>query len=469
MNNQEHVTQLEQFRQQVYQNFTKRADAMMDLIDALSSNTSARTVVELSLNPCFRRDYSSLFKAIDECQIESSRIAKLAKAHLPRPEQRAFWLFGVDVTPQERRFARTLKDRGFVYKPNTLKGNKPVTIGHQYSSVVCLPEKDAEQTAPWVIPCSTRRVKGSEDKEMVGAKQMADLLADPQMPFHGQLCVEVGDASYSKPAYLAANRRYTNLVSIVRARSNRTFYRQPDETKTSDSQGHPTWFGKAFVLPEPETWHDPDETFTTTHVSRRGRKYRVEIQAWQDMLMRGKQKPHPIPMQRYPFTLVRVCLYNEQGKLAFQRPLWLIVVGERRHELSLADIYPVYCQRFDLEHFFRFGKQRLLLDKFQTPETVHEETWWQLVHLAYLQLWVARTSAQCLPRPWERHLPVVKTGQISPAFVQRDFARIIRQLGTPAHSPKPRGIPPGRRKGMSLTPRKRRKVLRKSEARPIFT
>jgi len=90
MKSQEHVTQLEQFRQQVYQNFNKRADALMDLIDALSSNTSARTVVELSLNPCFRRDYSSLFKAIDECQIESSRIAKLAKAHLPRPEQRAF-------------------------------------------------------------------------------------------------------------------------------------------------------------------------------------------------------------------------------------------------------------------------------------------------------------------------------------------------------------------------------------------
>ncbi len=151
MNNNEHVTQLEQFRQQVYQNFNKRADALMDLIDTLRGNTNARTVVELSLNPCFRRDYSSLFKAIDECQIESSRIPKLVKPHLPRPEQRAFWLFGVDVTPKERRFAPTLKDRGFVYKPNILKGNKPVTIGHQYSSVVCLPEKEAIPT--WSALC----------------------------------------------------------------------------------------------------------------------------------------------------------------------------------------------------------------------------------------------------------------------------------------------------------------------------
>lgn len=49
MNHNEHVTHLKQFRQQVYQNFNKRADTLMDLLDALSSNTSAQTVVELSL------------------------------------------------------------------------------------------------------------------------------------------------------------------------------------------------------------------------------------------------------------------------------------------------------------------------------------------------------------------------------------------------------------------------------------
>ena len=55
-----------------------------------------------------------------------------------------------------------------------------------------------------------------------------------------------------------------------------------------------------------------------------------------------------------------------------------------------------------MEQFFRFTKQNLLLDKFQTPETEHEEHWWQIVLLAYLQLWVAREHASCLPRPWEK-------------------------------------------------------------------
>ena len=440
----------------------------MDLIDALSSNTSAQSVVELSLNSCFSRDYTSLFKAIEECQAKVFDVVRSSEVDFPQPKERSFWLLGIDVTPQERRFAPTLEDRGFVYQPNTLKGNKPVTIGHQYSSVVLLPEKESERASAWVIPLSNQRVKTWEDKEMVGAEQVRSLLAEEHLPFHDELCVEVGDTSYSKPVYLAANRPFSNLVTIVRVRSNRVFYCQPDEHEgvLQPGQGHPTWYGQTFRLSDPETWPQPDETLTTMHLSHRGRQYQVKIQAWHNKLMRGEQKPVPIPMHRYPFTLLRVCLYNEQGELAFQRPLWLIAIGQRRHELGLLEIYQAYLQRFDIEHFFRFGKQKLLLDKFQTPEVAHEETWWQLVHLAYLQLWVARTSAQCLPRPWERHLPAVKTGNISPSFVQRDFERIIQQLGSPARAPKPRGIPPGRRKGMRLTPRKRWKVLRKSVAQP---
>jgi len=50
-------------------------------------------------------------------------------------------------------------------------------------------------------------------------------------------------------------------------------------------------------------------------------------------------------------------------------------MGERRNELSLQQIFAAYQRRYDLEHFFRFGKQRLLLHHYQTPETDHEEQW----------------------------------------------------------------------------------------------
>lgn len=36
-------------------------------------------------------------------------------------------------------------------------------------------------------------------------------------------------------------------------------------------------------------------------------------------------------------------------------------------ELFLLDIYQAYLQRYDLEYFFRFGKQKLLLDKSRRP------------------------------------------------------------------------------------------------------
>ena len=77
--------------------------------------------------------------------------------------------------------------------------------------------------------------------------------------------------------------------------------------------------------------------------------------------------------------------------------MWLIVIGEERQKLSLLEIYEAYQQRYDVEHFFRFGKQKMLLSQYQTPETSHEEKWWKLVHLAYLQLWVAKEYAVKLP------------------------------------------------------------------------
>lgn len=70
-------------------------------------------------------------------------------------------------------------------------------------------------------------------------------------------------------------------------------------------------------------------------------------------------------MQNYPFTLVQVSQCNEQGELVFANPMWLIVIGEQRRKLSLLEIYEAYRKRYDVEHFFRFGKQKMLLDEYQ--------------------------------------------------------------------------------------------------------
>lgn len=453
-----YTTQLKQFRTELYQNMANRADTLMELVDALCSNPAAGSVVELSQTACFRRSYSSLFKAVDEWQSGKMWLPHLLQPYLPEPHRRLFRLLIVDVTAQPRPYGHAVADRGMVYQPTMVKGNKPVTIGHQYSSVALGLEPEDGISSGWVLPLLTERVSTSEDKEMVGSRQIDDLLDDPQLPFGRELSVEVVDSSYSKVSYLYAHRRHSNLITIVRAKSNRTFYHQFQPTADA-AVGHPRWYGDPFKLSDPATHSAPDETLTRWETGTRGKRYRVEIRAWHNMLMRGK---HTLPMHRHPFTLIGVTRYNEAGQPACKRPLWVLVMGERRAELSLEQLYPIYPARFDIEHFFRFGKQKLRLSRFQTPEVAREEKWWQLNHLAYAQLWVARHLTEALPRPWERSLPQRKNRLISPTLTQRDFARIIRQVGTPATAPKLRNIPPGRPPGYKLTKRPRQPVLVKS-------
>src|SRR5262245_25000647 len=119
--------QLKQFRLELYQNFNKRADTLLELVDAVCSNLRAQSVVELSQNGCFRRSYTSLFKAIEAWTPEKMGLAHLLRPVLPQPQQWPFWLLLVDVTPQPRPYGRTVADRGMVYEPTVIKGNKPVT------------------------------------------------------------------------------------------------------------------------------------------------------------------------------------------------------------------------------------------------------------------------------------------------------------------------------------------------------
>jgi hypothetical protein len=314
----------------------------------------------------------------------------------------------------------------------------------------------------WLLPLSLRRINTDEDKEMVGAEQVDMLMEDPQSPIGNDSVLLVADTAYSKPRYLHSNGKHDNLVTIARARSNRVLYRVfvPDNDG-GNSQGHPRWFGDRFDLKDDTTWHDADEEIWTEHTSRRGKKYKVQLKRWDEMSMRGKRD---VPMHKHPFTLVSVRLFDEEGNLAFKRPMWLLVVGKRRTEPTLLEIYKTYQQRYDVEHFFRFGKQRMLMDKYQTAEVEREESWAHLVMLSYFQLWLSRALAERWPYPWERYLPAVKIAvETTPSLVQRDFERIIQEIGTPAEPPKPNINDLGREKGTKLPRRPRKPVVYKGK------
>ena len=431
-------TILTRFRTQLYTQLRpyNRADCIMDAVDALASAVGVRSPVELTLLPAFRkRHYSTLYQAVDAFRLSESTLLGLYVAHLPKQEKRGFHLFAVDTTPHPRPHARCLQDRGYVYTPQ-VPGNKPVTIGHRYSLLAYLPEKDPQAPA-WSPFVSVRRVGTGQDPEALGCQQVRKLLEVHPAPAGDILTL--GDSRYSKPCFVyPLVREKTNI--LVRLRCNRVVYTAP---ASSQGRGHPRWYGKRFALHEPASWPEPDKEAAWSGTTKKGKELVFHAQAWYDIRMRGSRS---YPMHGCPFTLVRIEVRTPKGELVYSRPLWLALFGPLRQRLSLEEVYKAYLQRFDQEHGQRLVKQKLLATAYHTPDVEHEQHWWNMVALAYFQLWLARGLAGVVLRPWEKYLPQWRNGKslhLSPGLIQRDFGRIIWQIGTPAHRLKPRGKPLG--------------------------
>jgi len=120
------------------------------------------------------------------------------------------------------------------------------------------------------------------------------------------------------------------------------------------------------------------------------------MEMWKPMVMSGKNKLERIPMENYPFLLVKNTVFDKDDNEVCSYPQWLIVVGEQREELTPKEIYGSYDSRSGLEHFFRFGKQKLLMSSYQTPDMFREGEWWRMTHLALWSSFSERTSSKTL-------------------------------------------------------------------------
>ena len=198
-------------RQDLYDFFPKRNDSIMNLIDSLAGNQNATSVVRLSLEPAYPRSYSTISRAIDHvfnkhrCPKEMTR---LLQANLPPCR-----ILVTDVTPIKRPFAQTLQERCFIYRPFSIKGQTPITIGHNYSFVCALAPEER-----WVLPLSVKRIKPEEIRNLVGVEQLEEILKNsPQKWIH------VADTDYSNKNPL---KKIAHLpcTSLIRLRSNRVLY-----------------------------------------------------------------------------------------------------------------------------------------------------------------------------------------------------------------------------------------------------
>ena len=347
------------------------------------------------------------------------------------PRAQKFFLFAIDVTPAVRAYAKTLEDKSIIYSPNPAPGNKPIAVGHAYSVLAYLPEKTPASPFPWVVPLSVDRVSTGEKGHEVGSQKLCELMKDNSLHFNDSLCVNVTDTAYFTLPIRQMNATVDHLVSVARLRNNRTIYGLSTETGKQKYAAH------KMLLNDPDTHTQPDQVIEIKTSTSKNRLVKVVIKVWPDRLLRGS---YEFKGYEHPFNLYQIVVFDAKTKKKlFKRPLWLAVDGQRRHELDAKSVYESYRQRYDIEHFFRFGKQKLLMASFQTPDVIHEEKWWQIVQLSYTQLFLSRDICQLVPNPWECYLPKFKQlmeaetiNTVSPSLAQRYFHKVLEQIGTPA-------------------------------------
>ena len=69
--------QLQQFRQQAYQHLGQASDATFELADAAMSTRHVSCLADLCLSPLFRRQWSSIYEALQDCRPDREKLMQL--------------------------------------------------------------------------------------------------------------------------------------------------------------------------------------------------------------------------------------------------------------------------------------------------------------------------------------------------------------------------------------------------------
>jgi hypothetical protein len=185
------------------------------------------------------------------------------------------------------------------------------------------------------------------------------------------------------------------------------------------SKGKPKIFGKKMTLNNPAHFLPHDEEVNVPVKSKKGSPLPLIIKGWNTVIFRVSRQ---FKAHHNPFRLLQLIVVDEHNKAMFKRPLWLSIFGEKRLAISLHQCVENFRDRYDIVHYFRFGKQSLLRDLFQTDDTHHEENLWKLCALSYYQIYLSRELCRGTPEAWERYLPELK-GQDKMELASAPFAK----------------------------------------------
>ena len=163
---------LRAFRERFYGCLGARADASLELCDALLSARRLPSPVHLSLEPVHRRGWGSLYAALRRGSINEEEVKHLLAAE---PLDRASThppVHAVDVSVWSRCDAEASPERGFYYHPSRHSAGQPIVAGWAYQWVAEL----GFSRNSWVAPMDARRVHPLENTNGVAVEQVSKLL-----------------------------------------------------------------------------------------------------------------------------------------------------------------------------------------------------------------------------------------------------------------------------------------------------
>jgi hypothetical protein len=495
---------LREFRERLLGCLTARADALFELADAVAcAGRPVTSLVQLSLEPEFRRGHGALYDALACGRVDDERLFSLLTKTLtplvdgPEPRARiaghdvtgrrmldralsgvpaaqaaqvrdacARWdrvRVAIDATAYPRPRAECSPGREHVHNGAChCKGSSKTAPGWEYQLAAVTGHLrtawaaviDARRTAP-----ATRTAQTIAQARTVVRRLHATGAAGEAAP------LLVFDAGYSAAALTDGLSGYPAHI-LARLPAGSTFC--TDAVAWPGKNGRPAHRGlevhcleqedleaaaagqaprgrKKPLPPNPE----PDEELILPDTPLYGT---VRAQAWHDVhpqLHGGRgwfAGRDPLPVLRG--TLVHVSVDRLPDGRDPHRQLWLWHAGPG--PLSLDELWRAYLARFDIEHAIRTlkGPLGLTAAKVRTPEQA--DRWTRVVIAAHAQLLLARPLAPDLRRPWEKHPDPGRP--LSPGRVRRGFRDIRPRLGTPARVPKPARPGPGRPKGSRTGP-----------------
>jgi hypothetical protein len=337
------------FRSSLYDCLHRRADALFELTDALLTAEAVPSPVHLSLQPSHRRGWGSLYSALSRGRIDARALRRLL-AHYPLAGSETP-VYAVDLSVWDRCDAESSPERGFYYHPSRHSAGQPIVAGWAYQFIARL---DFVRES-WTAPVDVERVRPAQDANEVAAGQVKAFLR--LSPEEGVAPLFVFDAGYD-PVKVQQGLEGVPCQVLVRLRAGRRFYADPSLAGPRAHTGRPRRHGPKMKCADPSTWAEPSMEYTCEDDGYGT----VRVRAWANLHPKvcaheGRGSRAPLPIVVGTLVLVEVGRLPRGERRREPKKLWLWWDGPGKGpDLDL--LWRAYIRRFDLEHTFRFLKQR---------------------------------------------------------------------------------------------------------------